>query len=314
MRNILTLLTLLAGNVVFCQQNYFGDYSLQQVPEGMGRYFVQVKKKNGLWHRTAWYYPEKTLAREGVYLDEACTQPDGEEKLWHPNRYPEETREYRQGKPHGVWLKWNDEGLRTDSSNYKNGHRTGISYSWHRNGMLSDSIYADGAGNSVQVSWDNEGNMQQAGRWVNDTARNGRWQYFHANGNVLGTEDYQLGKRIAVACYDEQGNARTDCEQWEAEFPGGTGGWRRFLERYLDPMVAVNSRAPYGSHTVVIQFVVGTYSKLSDMKALTKIGYGLEEEALRTLRKSPSWIPAKWFGKPVKAYRKQPISFLVQRG
>ena len=219
MRNIFALLALLAGTTVVAQKEYFADYSLKQVPEGMGRYFVQTKKKDGLWHRTAWYYPEKTIAVEGTYVDEACTQPDGVEKSWHPNRYPKTSHQYVKGKPHGVWLGWNEEGMRTDSINLKEGHRTGTSDRWHRNGMLSDSIEADGKGNSTQVSWDEEGNMRSAGRWVNDTSMNGRWQYFYANGALQGTEDYQAGKRIAIACYDEKVTRLTIVTNRRPRFP-----------------------------------------------------------------------------------------------
>ncbi|MEQ1678624.1 MAG: energy transducer TonB, partial [Chitinophagaceae bacterium] len=46
--------------------------------------------------------------------------------------------------------------------------------------------------------------------------------------------------------------------------------------------------------------------------SLTNHGYGMEEEAMRVIKKGPKWTPAVQNGRQVKAYRKQPITFQVQ--
>ena len=51
---------------------------------------------------------------------------------------------------------------------------------------------------------------------------------------------------------------------------------------------------------------------ISDVRALTKHGYGMEEEAVRVIKKGPAWTPAIQNGRSVNAYRKQPITFQVQ--
>lgn len=98
----------------------------------------------------------------------------------------------------------------------------------------------------------------------------------------------------------------------EAGFPGGETAWRRFLEQNLNPAVPANNRAPAGTYTVLIQFVVAKDGSLFDIKALTNHGYGMETEVIRILRKSPRWSPAMLDGKPLNAYRKQPVTFLVE--
>lgn len=62
---------------------------------------------------------------------------------------------------------------------------------------------------------------------------------------------------------------------------------------------------------VVVQFIVDQKGTLSDIKALTAHGYGMEQEVIRVLKKSPKWLPAQVNGRKVKAYRKQPITFAV---
>ena len=97
----------------------------------------------------------------------------------------------------------------------------------------------------------------------------------------------------------------------EAYFPGGEAGWREFLQQNLNANIPVDKGAPAGKYSVMVQFVVDLDGKLSDFKALTRYGYGMEAEVLRILRKSPPWVPAVLDGQHVRAYRKQPVTFMV---
>jgi outer membrane biosynthesis protein TonB len=99
--------------------------------------------------------------------------------------------------------------------------------------------------------------------------------------------------------------------EMEATFPGGETAWRKFLEKNLNPAVPANNRAPAGTYTVVIQFVVDRDGKVWDIKPLTSLGYGMEAEVMRILRKSPDWSAARLEGRTVRAYRKQPVTFMV---
>lgn len=97
----------------------------------------------------------------------------------------------------------------------------------------------------------------------------------------------------------------------EASFPDGTQGWRRFLERNLNAMVPVENGAPGGRYLVIVQFIVNKEGAISDIQPLTKEGYGMEQEVVRIMKKTPWWTPAIMNGKPVNAYRKQPVTFMV---
>jgi protein TonB len=97
----------------------------------------------------------------------------------------------------------------------------------------------------------------------------------------------------------------------EARFPGGDAEWRKFLERNINAGVATKNKAPEGTYTVIVQFVVDREGQVSDVRALTNHGYGMEEEVIRLLRRAPRWEPAVQDGRKVKAYRKQPVTFQV---
>jgi protein TonB len=51
---------------------------------------------------------------------------------------------------------------------------------------------------------------------------------------------------------------------------------------------------------------------ISDVTAETSYGYGMEEEAVRIIRKGPTWLPAMQGEYKVNAYRIQPIVFVVE--
>ncbi|SRR5258705_1778673 len=98
----------------------------------------------------------------------------------------------------------------------------------------------------------------------------------------------------------------------EASFPGGDQVWIRYLEKTLDANTPTDRGAPIGIYTTLIQFVVDKDGNISDVKALTNLGYGMEEEVIRVIKKGPKWVPASQNGRAVKAYRKQPVTFQIE--
>jgi uncharacterized protein YjhX (UPF0386 family) len=97
----------------------------------------------------------------------------------------------------------------------------------------------------------------------------------------------------------------------EPSFPGGETAWKRYLERNLNASIAADNKAEPGEYTVYIQFIVHTDGQVSDVKALTNHGFGMEKEASRVFIKGPKWLPAIQNGKAVNSYKKQRIEFVV---
>lgn len=94
-------------------------------------------------------------------------------------------------------------------------------------------------------------------------------------------------------------------------FPGGDGKWKDYLIKNINATVPVDSGAPAGKYTVIVQFIVRKDGFISNLKALTKHGFGMEEEALRVIKNGPRWVPALQNGKQVTAYKQQPITFQI---
>lgn len=98
----------------------------------------------------------------------------------------------------------------------------------------------------------------------------------------------------------------------EAEFPGGTGAWTKYLRNNLDANAPIENGATEGTYTVIVRFIVSKDGSISDVVAETKHGFGMEAEAIRAIKKGPKWTPAQQNGRYVNAYRRQPVTFVVQ--
>ncbi len=98
----------------------------------------------------------------------------------------------------------------------------------------------------------------------------------------------------------------------EAAYPGGTAAWTKYLRNNLDANTPVDNGAAEGTYTVIVRFIVSKDGSISDVVSETKHGFGMEAEAMKIIKKGPRWTPAQQNGRMVNAYRRQPITFVVQ--
>lgn len=95
----------------------------------------------------------------------------------------------------------------------------------------------------------------------------------------------------------------------DAAYPGN---WSSFISRNIDRQVGIKNNAPKGTYTSTIQFVVDTEGYVTDVRAIgKKAGYGMDEEAVRVIKKSGKWHPAVQNGRKVVAFRTVPVVFEV---
>ena len=121
-------------------------------------------------------------------------------------------------------------------------------------------------------------------------------------------------KKEITEAYDNNGNRIEDfIYSKEAGFQEGSADWKSFLAENLKTDVPVKKGAPVGTYNVVVKFIVRKGGKLTDIESETNLGYGMEDEVMRVIRKSPKWNPAILMGKTVDAYRRQPITFVVTK-
>lgn len=107
----------------------------------------------------------------------------------------------------------------------------------------------------------------------------------------------------------------------DAEFPGGTSGWSKYVQREIERNID-ELQDDGKSGTVVVLFIVDKEGGVSEVRAMSCseagvakcLGPGskLAEVAVNAIRKGPKWKPAVQNGRNVKAYRRQPVTFKLE--
>lgn len=91
-------------------------------------------------------------------------------------------------------------------------------------------------------------------------------------------------------------------------FPGGNKGLQTYFDKNIQYPDDASNEGVEG--VVNVSFVVDENGKLTALNTVgQKLGYGLEEEALRVIGKMPTWSPGKLKGINVKTKYTLPVRF-----
>ncbi|MCK5855843.1 MAG: energy transducer TonB [Bacteroidales bacterium] len=105
---------------------------------------------------------------------------------------------------------------------------------------------------------------------------------------------------------DDEGNIFVFVEDHPA-YPGGDIARIKYLKKSVNyPMMAIESLI---QGTVYVTFVVEKDGRITDVKVISGIGGGCDEEAVRVIKKMPKWNPGKQRGIPVRVQINVPIKF-----
>ena len=166
----------------------------------------------------------------------------------------------------------------------------GLSVAYHLNGSIQDSVFF----NKEHIIVD-------------------AWHYY-ANGQLICHYVYKKGSTNETEGFDEGGKKIENFIYGrEAEFPGGNEAWMEYLSSNIKDKLFAKNGAPEGKYRVIVAFAIDLDGRPVDISAETSNGYGMEEEVIRVIKKSPKWSYAIQYNKPVKAYRRQPLTFLIEK-
>ena len=139
----------------------------------------------------------------------------------------------------------------------------------------------------------------------NKTVESDNKQIVQAPVEDKGTQVAEVPKK------DDDENKVFNKVEVEATFPGGDAGWLRYVKNNIDANTPIDNGAPEGTYTVIVRFIVSKDGSISDVVPETKLGFGMEAEAVKAIKKGPKWTPAIQNGRNVNAYRRQPVTFVV---
>lgn len=295
-------LKLLIGLSLFCifswsfvkaqVYTYYLDNNLSSVTKDKAIMLGKGSRQNDLFKLDCY-----SLKGDQLYItlhckDSTLSSLQGPYFSFHKNRKIEESGEYMSDSKEGAWQKWDSLGRKTDSTVYKNDlamfQKT---FRYHNNNVLSYQSLKDSLQDTfITFSYDSNAVLTQAASF--------------------------LGNKGILRTYTSQGTTLDSVftrEEIETEFPGGQKEWSKYLRFNLNASTPQeNGATNNGTYTVIVHFTILPDGNIVDIEAETAHGYGMEKEVFRIIRNSPKWVPAKQYGRYVKAYRKQPVTFVVQ--
>lgn len=191
--------------------------------------------------------------------------------------------------------------------------------------FYTDTGFSTPAGHTVFYS---NGSKLYEGNYLNGKPA-GYWYFFNTAGTITDSLYYAFKdttKRPAVfkdAFVTEKANALknehfkkdTSAPVLQLEsppaFPGGMEAWKKHLTKNLFVPDLVMESSPYSKGTVYVQFVVCNDGEVCSVQALNSVHPLVDLIAVKAIRKGPRWEPAVQKGRNVKAYQRQPITFIL---
>jgi antitoxin component YwqK of YwqJK toxin-antitoxin module len=308
---IFILLILISASVAASAQRSetYYDFYWKPCSAENARYFGILEKTDSGWFRQDYYVNPVRLQMQALYKDKDCEIRNGYCYYFHANGVASIVGRYINGKQEGVCISYYSNGMMSDSALFHNGQVVDKRIRWHRNGYMSDSIARVNDSTEVNVGWFDDGQFAYAGYLIYGK-ENGKWKYYHHNGQVAASEVYRRGEKISAEYFKEDGKQQTDTSNVNraASFKGGIDAWKKYLEKnlYWPSNLAFTTSATV---TIGIDFAIDENGKTMDAEVALPFHDEFDRIALKTIKNCPAWMPAISHNRKVKAWRRQPVSF-----
>ncbi len=218
------------------------------------------------------------------FADSSLSQLSGVFKSYYENGILENDGLYKYNHEDGLWLKRDSSNMLVDSITYRMGVKINYAnFTWSKNKKISTVSATDSLKNTYSfIQYDSTGVETWKVNFIADTGI----LVSHENGKII--ESIVYSRKLE-----------------EATCPG----FKEHLEKNLISDIGLKNKVPMGVYTVIIKFKIDTSGNVFDILPETNIGFGMEKEGARVIKNSPKWIPASFFGRPVVALKRQPITF-----
>jgi antitoxin component YwqK of YwqJK toxin-antitoxin module len=309
--SMVAILLLLTAATTFAQkiEKYY-DYQWHLTDVGHARFYSLLEKSDSGWHCRDYYVRDASLQFEGWYQDSDRKMAEGKCEYDYPDQTTEIRGGFVHGKKQGIWITYHPNGKMADSVVYDNGNPIGTGMAWFPNGYTADSTFHNADGSGVQLKWFDNGNPSSAGAMGPGFKKNGKWKFFHKNGQISALELYDQGKLLDKQYFDESGKPVLDTTSRDrpATYKAGMTSWLEYLGKHLHypkGFVITNS----DQAVVVIKMTIDEEGKIRDAFVRVPFYPDFDKIALDVIGKAPRWLPAMDHNRIVSAHLTQPVIF-----
>lgn len=251
------------------------------------------------------YYKSGKRKMVGKLIDKYNRIKDGTFVYYYENGNRKSIMNYVLDAPQGMFYTWYEKGMKETvgeflkvKSNSKKPYLK-IHQHWSRIGIQR---VVDGNGKffDEDLTSSSEGELKNG-------FKEGEWYGTDYLNRATFTEKYKAGILISGISID---STQTSYDYTEIETKAtpkkGEGHFKRYLEVQIQKKFEADKSKPRGR--IILEFVVGKNGFIKNVEVLQKIGFGLDEEAVRILKNYDPWIPAKNRGMNVACSYTIPIN------
>lgn len=250
------------------------------------------------------YYKNGKLKSEKTLSGKDGGYHIGEEIEYYENGTKKSFNFYENKKLTGAHKFWYENGNLMEEGTYSNDDSTNKTFYklmnfWNKNGVQT---IVDGNG-----FYDNSSNdFKEKGIYKNGF-KDGKWTGENAKSTFSFEEIYENGKLISGFSLEKDGT-RNEYTELEVK-PEPKKGIKDFYKyigknfRYTKDAEKLNIKGK-----IILSFVVDKEGKITEIKIVRGIGYGLDEEAIRVLSNYENWYPALQKGRKVRCSYMIPLT------
>ena len=202
-------------------------------------------------------------------------------------------------------------GRKKSQGNYESNVENGSCEEWDSIGHLIDSIMYDHGKviDSTRFYYDKNGTLRAYSFFDIKNDKEHIISY-NDSGKIISEISFVGQKGILTS--HEPDKIKTDSlftrEEIEASYPGGRAAWNQYIAtrvgRNYDELIKDGQTG-----TCWVSFMIDTDGKIRNVQATTMQHSALAKIAVSIISYGPKWKPAMQYGRPVKAYRLQPVGF-----
>jgi hypothetical protein len=121
-----------------------------------------------------------------------------------------------------------------------------------------------------------------------------------------------------VTCLSQKESGKEEpgifyCRRIEKDAQVDINHWKDYLAENLELDSLAQDTIPAGIYRLTAQILIGKSGCIEQVKIIDDPGYGLGIRVVKVISSYQQWVPAEMNGRRVKAYRKQPIIFMVEK-
>ncbi len=268
---------------------YYFDANLNPTTKAASVFTGTGNPENGLIKFVCYHNQTNHVVIEAYFTDSVLSTYQGPYRSYFSNSKLESEGNYNNGLQEGIWKKWDSSGHLVDSTMYVHGVKIIAStFGYDEKGRLRSFDVFDIKNNKEQkFVYNDSGNVASE---INFTGNTGIIRY------------YREGKIKLDTVYSK--------EEIDASFPGGERQWNLFIKLKIEQKIDKLTR-DNRSGTCRVRFIVDKEGNVSNVEALTMKGSVLAEVVVNAIKSGPKWNPAMQYGRPVNAYREQPVTFTI---